>query len=151
MASAGALATLALGRTQKGCRSTAGTTWRRSGTHRPWNSMIRAPRGPAPMALGSLAEPYTPTASRSGVGMRQGRRTSSPHSSMDAPRLHGLPALSRWFPQNLLPLTPHRDSTEQDVPDTVMLSPTQPKLDPSSLNEGRVVSVPPRPDLTPST
>ncbi|XP_013224777.3 phosphatidylinositol 3,4,5-trisphosphate 5-phosphatase 2-like isoform X1 [Columba livia] len=44
-----------------------------------------------------------------------------------------------------------RDITEQDVLDTVMLSPTQPQLDPSSLNEGTVVSVPPRPDLRPST
>lgn len=151
MALAGAWATLARGRTRKGCRSAAGTTRRCSGTHRPWNSMIRAPHGPGPMALGSLAEPYTPTASRSGVGMRQGRRTSGPHSSMDAPRLHGLPARSQWFPQNLLPLTPHRDITEQDVLDTVMLSPTEPQLDPSSLNEGTVVSVPPRPDLRPST
>lgn len=104
--------------------------------------------------MGQVPWPWGPWQSptpqqRVEVGWGCGR--AGGHQVLTAPWLHGLPARSRWFPQNLLPLTPHRDITEQDVLDTVMLSPTQPQLDPSSLNEGTVVSVPPRPDLRPST
>ena len=41
-----------------------------------------------------------------GVGMWQGRRISSLHISVDAPRPCGLPAPSQWLPQHLLTLAP---------------------------------------------
>lgn len=68
------------------------------------------------------------------------------------PRAARAPRSLSVFPPELAPPHPtHRDITERDVLDLAMLSPTRPRLVPSSLGEGTAVSVPPRPNLRPST
>lgn len=104
-ASAGAWATSACSGTWKGCRGMAGTTWRSSGTPRPWSSERGQPCGPAPVALGSLAEPRAPGVRRREPqgGIRQGRGISNPQISTDALGPRRLPIPSWWLPQHFLP------------------------------------------------
>lgn len=152
-ASVGAWATSACSRTWKCCRGMAGTPWRSSGTPRPWSSERGQPCGPAPVALGSLAEPHAP-----GVRRREPRGgDTAGQGDIKSPDPHGCPGTMQ-APHSLLVAPPAlsppppvcREVTERDLLEAGLLSPSHPWLIHDKLGEGSAVSLPRRPDLGPS-
>lgn len=145
-ASVGAWATSACSRTRKGCKSTAGTTRRSSGTPDPgaWEggtvqTSSCGPRGPGTALCPDGEERWE--CGRTGAGGCQvhdgcpGAAWASCSLSVAPPAL----------------APPHRDVRKRDLPEAGALSPTHPQLIHGKLGDGTVVSLPQRPNLGPST